>query len=182
VDNAQFAIESAVYEVSMATANTEQEIKGWLLPAINKLIEHICVESVVMSDITISNFTAAVEITEKDTAGKKGSFAFTVKLSKGAETLTTDKIQGVILPVSTVGIAEKTGNSASIRVYPNPTKGQLTIDNGELTMNNVEIYNVVGQKLQSKIVNLQSKIVIDVSHLAKGLYFFESRRKDNAVC
>jgi len=31
----------------------------------------------------------------------------------------------------------------------------------------------VGQLLQSKIVNLQSEIVINVSHLAKGMYFLK---------
>ena len=31
----------------------------------------------------------------------------------------------------------------------------------------------MGQLLQSKIVNLQSKIEIDISHLAKGMYFLK---------
>ena len=64
-----------------------------------------------------------------------------------------------------------------IKIYPNPTTGQLTIDNGELIIENVEIYNVMGQLLQSKIVNLQSKIEIDISHLAKGMYFLKVGNK-----
>ena len=61
----------------------------------------------------------------------------------------------------------------SVTVYPNPTTGQLIIDNGELTIENVEIYDVVGRLLQSTIVNLQSEIVLDVSHLARGMYFLK---------
>ena len=42
----------------------------------------------------------------------------------------------------------------------------------------IQIYDVVGKLLQSKIVNLQSEIVLDISHLASGLYFL---KVDNAV-
>jgi hypothetical protein len=60
-----------------------------------------------------------------------------------------------------------------IQVYPNPAGNQLIINNGELIIENIEIYNVMGQMVQSKIVNLQSEIVIDVSHLANGMYFLK---------
>ena len=69
--------------------------------------------------------------------------------------------------------------TASVKVYPNPTNGQLRIMNYELREDAViEIYDVLGQKLQSKIVNLQSKIVIDISPLASGIYFL---KVDNQV-
>ena len=69
--------------------------------------------------------------------------------------------------------------TSTFTLYPNPTTGQLTIvmNNEQLTMNNVEIYSVTGQLLQSKIVNLQSKIEIDVSHLASGMYFLKIGNK-----
>ena len=81
----------------------------------------------------------------------------------------TAKIKSDNPPIGIVDI--KAGHS--IRIYPNPTTNQLTIENGELTIENVEIYNMVGQLLQSKIVNLQSKIQIDISHLANGMYFLK---------
>jgi len=81
------------------------------------------------------------------------------------------------MDVDDVGIAE-THCNASLRVYPNPTTGQLIIDNGELTIENVEIenveiYSVVGQKLLS-IESLKStETTIDVQHLANGMYFLK---------
>jgi hypothetical protein len=87
----------------------------------------------------------------------------------------------------TTGIVE-TGHAASLRVYPNPTKGQLIIENGELTINNVEVYDVVGrlQRLdcfvprndvsnEGVIANevKQSSITIDVSGLPSGMYFLK---------
>jgi len=67
----------------------------------------------------------------------------------------------------------------NILVYPNPTTGELIIDNEQLIMNNeqlimnnVEVFDVYGRKqisyLKSHISNL-----IDISHLAKGVYFLK---------
>jgi len=76
--------------------------------------------------------------------------------------------------VSDVGIVSPTLNNL-LRVYPNPTNGQLTIDNGEFKENTViEIYDVIGRILnnyQLSIVNYQ--LIIDVSHLAKGMYYLK---------
>ena len=75
------------------------------------------------------------------------------------------------------GIAE-THNYSSLRVYPNPTKGQLIIKNEEVReVSVIEIYGVEGQLLQSTIVNPQSEITIDVSHLASGMYFLKAGNK-----
>jgi len=59
----------------------------------------------------------------------------------------------------------------SFSVYPNPTTGQLRIENGELRMENVEIYDIMGRK-QKIIINYQISIVnsIDISHLSAGIY------------
>jgi len=35
----------------------------------------------------------------------------------------------------------------------------------------IEVFDIVGKKLQSESVNRKSETVIDVSHLANGLYF-----------
>jgi len=71
--------------------------------------------------------------------------------------------------VPTLGINVFKENA--ITIYPNPTTGELKIENGELKIENVEIFDIYGRKLKSKIVNLKSKIVIDISHLHSGIYF-----------
>ena len=56
-------------------------------------------------------------------------------------------------------------------LFPNPTHNQLRIKSCELRENiDIQIYDVVGRLLQSEIVNLQSEIIIDVSHLQSGIY------------
>ena len=84
----------------------------------------------------------------------------------------------IVITDTAVGIVE-TNNYPSLRVYPNPTMGQLTIDNGQLTIGNIEIFNIVGQVVLStealrSLMTLESgEITIDVSHLANGMYFLK---------
>jgi hypothetical protein len=62
----------------------------------------------------------------------------------------------------------------SIRIYPNPTTGELRIEviNGACPIvENVEIFDVYGNIIKSKIVNLKSEIAMDISALQAGLYF-----------
>jgi len=64
--------------------------------------------------------------------------------------------------------------NASLRVYPNPTDGQLIIENGELTIENYSIYSVVGQVVMQGV--LQNNI-INVEQLASGMYFLKVGNK-----
>ena len=78
------------------------------------------------------------------------------------------------------GINELRSNEVTkLRVYPNPAGNQLKIKNYELKEGEViEIYDVVGQKLNSyqfSIVNCQ--LIIDVSHLANGMYYLKVGNK-----
>jgi len=72
-----------------------------------------------------------------------------------------------------VGIASATLSNL-IQVYPNPTTGQLTINNYELRIKreDIELFDIMGRK-QTIIINCQLSIVnsIDISHLPSGMYF-----------
>ena len=89
------------------------------------------------------------------------------------------------------GIDEILGSS--LHIYPNPTTGQLTIDNEQLTtaapvgassaklINNLEIYDIMGKK-QLSILNCQLSIVkIDISHLSNGIYFIKIETENGTV-
>ena len=71
-------------------------------------------------------------------------------------------------------------NTLLAAIYPNPTCGQLIIElpavSYELDKNvDIQIYDIVGKLLQSEIVNLQSEIILDISHLQVGIYFLHIR-------
>ena len=87
-----------------------------------------------------------------------------------------------------------------ITVKPNPTTGKLQVTSYELQVNNIEIYNVVGQKapfnspeggkysppwkLSGAEVSEglgEATITIDVSHLANGMYFLKIQTESGIV-
>jgi len=99
------------------------------------------------------------------------------------DTYTFNSIVGnhtIHVEFSNVGIVE-TRHTSSLRIYPNPTNSQLRIENYELEMGDIEIYDVVGRKAPlsppegGKLPSFGGAGggVIDISHLANGLYFLK---------
>ena len=68
-----------------------------------------------------------------------------------------------LMPVATPEIDD-------ISIYPNPTTGELRMENGEWRMENVEVFDIYGIK-QFSIFNFQFSTQIDISHLPAGIYF-----------
>jgi hypothetical protein len=65
--------------------------------------------------------------------------------------------------------------NATLTVYPNPSNGVFTvsISNEELVMkNNVEVYNVLGEKVYSQFTINNSQFTIDLSSQYNGIYFY----------
>jgi len=76
---------------------------------------------------------------------------------------------------------EKNVEALNFTLYPNPTSGQLTIDNEQFTIRSVVIYDVLGKK-QLSIVNCQLSFVkIDISHLSNGIYFIKIETENGTV-
>jgi hypothetical protein len=66
-----------------------------------------------------------------------------------------------------------------IQIYPNPTTGQLKITNYELrdgTLNEVEVYDIYGRNV-TPLTSHSSPLVLDISHLANGMYFLKIDNK-----
>ena len=75
-------------------------------------------------------------------------------------------------------IRKKKGSA--IKIYPNPTDGQLTIELLKKTLgenNSIEIRGISGQLVLTESLNSIKK-QLDISHLSKGIYFITVR---NAV-
>jgi len=76
---------------------------------------------------------------------------------------------------SATGIKAITSNSGTITIYPNPNNGVFNlIMNNEQGMMNVEVYNILGEKVYSNsIFNMQGTIFnIDLSSQADGVYLY----------
>jgi len=60
--------------------------------------------------------------------------------------------------------------SMQLKIYPNPTTGELKIESGELKIEHIDVYDVAGRK-QLSTFNSQLSTEIDISHLSAGIYF-----------
>jgi hypothetical protein len=62
--------------------------------------------------------------------------------------------------------------TSQIRIYPNPTTGALSIEHGVWSIENVEIYDVLGrrQKAEGRRQEAEGNIELDISHLPAGVY------------
>jgi len=77
-----------------------------------------------------------------------------------------------------ISLAVDMPKEKDINIYPNPTNGQLTINNEQLTIKNVEIYDIVGQVVFTSAVSAMSpEMTIDINHLASGMYFLKVNEK-----
>lgn len=58
-----------------------------------------------------------------------------------------------------------------INVYPNPTRGELKMESGELSIEKVEIFDISGRNLLLSTFPIFQHTSIDISQLSVGTYF-----------
>ena len=72
------------------------------------------------------------------------------------------------------GIEQWEMENGKWKIYPNPVKSQLIIENEEGKIESVEIYDMIGKVVTNfQLSTFNSQLNIDVSHLAKGVYFLK---------
>ncbi|WP_215695982.1 hypothetical protein [Clostridium sp. MCC353] len=94
---AKSIIEGTAYSVSQADANTQTDVKTWLVQTINSLPGYSDTGIAITADnIDISSFNAATAGDEDNHNGSNGTFTFQVTLQKGAAQDATAAITGTI--------------------------------------------------------------------------------------
>jgi len=68
----------------------------------------------------------------------------------------------------------------SMSVFPNPTKGNITIQTSALFNGEINIVNALGQIIISKKVDSKNAIEIDLSEQANGIYILKLRTNNGA--
>ncbi|WP_347373844.1 T9SS type A sorting domain-containing protein [Aequorivita sp. Q41] len=82
-----------------------------------------------------------------------------------------DQDYWIIKHASTLGLEKNTFNKA-ITLYPNPAKNTLQLNTQDNTINQVNIYTMMGSKVLQLDINTVSPTV-DVSSLASGVYYVQ---------
>lgn len=74
---------------------------------------------------------------------------------------------------NTTGII-KTENGNTIFIYPNPSKGKISIASSDKSVNEMQVslYSVIGNKVfEKKIKNTEANETVELNNLSKGIYF-----------
>jgi len=83
---------------------------------------------------------------------------------------------GIIFKMDTnaiAGVDNVTVNKGKISVYPNPSNGVFTLSLSNVTENcNVEIYDVLGEKIYSQLIIANSQLTINLSNQPNGIYLY----------
>ncbi|RCS27447.1 T9SS C-terminal target domain-containing protein [Polaribacter sp. WD7] len=67
-------------------------------------------------------------------------------------------------------------NSFAFKVYPNPTTSKLTIDDTGFSLENMEVYNILGKKIMSSFSNS-----INLEDIDSGLYILKVNTIDGRI-
>ena len=69
-----------------------------------------------------------------------------------------------------VGVTDPIQELPDIKVYPNPTTGEVRIMNYELRIMNVEVFDVYGRKMLEQKAEGRKQNAIDISEFSAGIY------------
>ena len=112
-----------------------------------------------------------VDGSNNPTAVANGSYTFT-NITSNHTIEATFKLKGTNIEES---------NIFGLTLYPNPTDGELIINNEQLIINNVEIYDVVGRPVVGSNLCVRPATTIDISHLPSGIYFLRITTENGTV-
>lgn len=84
---------------------------------------------------------------------------------------TPGKVQLSYDPTKNLSVADNAFAKFKFNYYPNPTSSQLNLSS-EKNISKVELFNILGQKVQSNTVNASQK-QLNIANLQKGMYMME---------
>jgi len=82
-------------------------------------------------------------------------------------------------PNSTSGIEEKKENE--LLIYPNPSDGTFYIHENSSKINNIQIFNSLGQQINFQLISINSKNSITLDNTGKGVYYVRVTFEDNSI-
>ena len=182
INAAKAAIESGIYRISLATGNTEHDVKTWLISTLNVLFgQSYNVQfrsentATIIGDVTIAAFTQAIAGTKAIPEGVNGSFLFRVTLNSNDIITTTGEIPGVIIatpytetPVKTIELMPVNNLVVRIANTGNVATGKLTL---VLSGANADVFTLSFTTIDDLAVGAEMYITLTpITDLAEKTY------------
>ncbi|MBU2020094.1 MAG: T9SS type A sorting domain-containing protein, partial [Bacteroidetes bacterium] len=118
--------------------------------------------------------SAAFYVWEGDSLFTSGDYTDTLVNMNGC-----DSILNLNITINGgAGLVALSAFEQGISIYPNPSKGMVTIKlQGEINVESLMVFNVYGQEVYSSS-NLNPTSVLDLSTIPKGIYFIQLANED----
>lgn len=111
------------------------------------------------------------------TYGAAGTYTVTLTAENGS---CADSVSFTVEITTPNGITST--NETHVKVYPNPTEGNVTILPGSAPVTSLVIYDAIGNIVLSEANPAQQRISLDLSGFAAGLYYIQvTSGKENQV-
>lgn len=120
---------------------------------------------------------APVDPASDKSGGVIGDFASVVGLPAKWKVVNTGGLGGKIQLVYDPNLSVNQFADAKFSYYPNPTRSQLNISAAK-NISKVELFNLLGQRIQSNTVNANQK-QLDITSLQNGIYLMEVTIENN---
>lgn len=148
-----------------------------------QIIEVVDAAEATIADLVVTGNDLAWYASEEDAIDDINPLALTTQLVSGnTYYVVSSSPEGCRSIPFAVTVTVTLGNSsfdlAGLKLYPNPTNNILNVEYTN-TITSIEVYNLVGQRIDAKNVNAISTTV-DMSHLAKGTYFVKVQAENAA--
>ena len=178
-----FSLDNPTVINQTGTPSVETYYVSWSAGACMSNMDSITIENKAVPTPTISNigYDLSCDITGtnyqwllNDTIISGATAQNYTAVSNGDYTIEVTGPNGCvgesnIITIHTVGINSIRNNIQPV-VYPNPTTGVLYINNNNIQVTSIDVLDITGKTVQSF---LNTKKVVDLSHLQSGIYFLK---------
>ena len=112
-----------------------------------------------------------------------GSYTYHVRAFYDADSCVSLSYNMVEVVIESTGDVVETDNYPSLRVYPNPTGGELTITNCELRITNIEVFDIFGRRVKAISPSFGGGWgeALNISPLPSGMYFVRITTENGVV-
>lgn len=79
---------------------------------------------------------------------------------------------------SSVGLSE-TEQNIKVKVYPNPTQGEVILSNFDYQISKLTVQNALGVHLDVKLRSISNGVIVDLSNKPSGIYFIKVAQQNS---
>ncbi len=137
--------------------------------------------NIYRNNVFLAKVSTATYLDNDVTHGEEYCYEITA-LNDDCESSLSEKVCQTV-GTSTDIISDIAEDNVSITIYPNPTTGELRIENGELKINDIAIFDIMGRNvnLSTRPLVNSSTITIDISHLPAGIYLVQIKTETGII-